>query len=464
MIAAGVSGRGWWRAAMMLGAMVGLVYSLSPLTVLIVGTLPFLWRRVGRDLSDRERQWLAVVLWAAVAVRVVAIGGLFLSAHSSVPFANFFGDEEFFKRRSVWMRNIGLGVPIAGSDVIYAYDDVGRSLHLYVLAYLQAVVGDAPYGILVLNAALYAIGALAMYRLVRPAFGGVVALGGLTLLLFLPSLLTWSISALKEPSYMCVGALEVVLATAVVRARRVWIKLLAIGAIVACAFVLQGLRDGGMAMTVIGVGGGLAASLVVTRPRLLLTGLVAVPLAIVIAFNRPAVQLRAWSAVYDAAYRNWGYINTPGYTYRLLDDRFYPHRSNVPTMTPPEAIRFTVNALVSYVTVPVPWRIESRAALAFLPEQMVWYGLIALVPIGVWTGLRRDALITSLLVAHAAAAALMVALTGGNVGTLVRHRGLALPYLVWLSALGGVELARMLLARARAPQRSAGAALPMKAW
>lgn len=451
-----------WRVAVAAGIVLGAAYALSPLTVLTLATLPLFWRWVSRDLSERERYWLAVVLCAALTVRLIAIGGLFLTAHSSVPFANFFGDEEFFKRRSVWMRNIGLGVPIAGSDVIYAYDDVGRSLHLYVLAYLQAIVGNAPYGILMLNAAVYAAGALAMYRLVRPVFGGVAALGGLALLLFLPSLLTWSISALKEPSYMCVAALEVVLATALIRARRLWTRPLAGAAIVACAFVLQGLRDGGMAMAVIGVGGGLAAAFVVTRPRLLLAGLVTVPLVAVIAFNRPEVQLRAWSAVHEAAYKNWGYINTPGYTYRLLDERFYQHRSNVPTMTPPEAVRFVASAAVSYVTVPLPWRIESRAALAFLPEQMVWYGLIALVPLGIWAGLRRDAAITSLLIAHAAAAALMVALTGGNVGTLVRHRGLALPYLVWLSALGGVEAARILIARARAAEVSA--ALPTKAW
>jgi hypothetical protein len=44
--------------------------------------------------------------------------------------------------------------------------------------------------------------------------------------------------------------------------------------------------------------------------------------------------------------------------------------------------------------------------------------------------------VTSTLLAHAAAVAMMVALTSGNVGTLIRHRGLVLPYLVWLSVLG----------------------------
>jgi len=33
-----------------------------------------------------------------------------------------------------------------------------------------------------------------------------------------------------------------------------------------------------------------------------------------------------------------------------------------------------------------------------------------------------------------------VAVTSGNVGTLIRHRGLAVPYLLWLSVLGACQL------------------------
>jgi hypothetical protein len=42
--------------------------------------------------------------------------------------------------------------------------------------------------------------------------------------------------------------------------------------------------------------------------------------------------------------------------------------------------------------------------------------------------------------AHALVAALLVAIVSGNVGTLVRHRGMALPYFVWVSAVGACEL------------------------
>ena len=66
--------------------------------------------------------------------------------------------------------------------------------------------------------------------------------------------------------------------------------------------------------------------------------------------------------------------------------------------------------------------------------------------------LRRDSLVAGLLFGYAIIAALMVALTSGNVGTLIRHRGLALPYIVWISAVGGCEL--LAAARGRAGARA----------
>jgi hypothetical protein len=89
---------------------------------------------------------------------------------------------------------------------------------------------------------------------------------------------------------------------------------------------------------------------------------------------------------------------------------------------------------------------RSRTMLAYLPEQLAWYALALLLPFGVYAGLRRDVVVTSVLVAHAAAVILIVAVSSGNIGTLIRHRALALPYLIWLSALGAHECVRLLAA------------------
>jgi hypothetical protein len=78
--------------------------------------------------------------------------------------------------------------------------------------------------------------------------------------------------------------------------------------------------------------------------------------------------------------------------------------------------------------------------LAYLPEQIAWYGLLLLLPAGIVTGLRRDPFLTALLAVHLAVAVMLVAVTSGNIGTLVRHRSLALPYAVWFSGLGACTL------------------------
>jgi hypothetical protein len=41
----------------------------------------------------------------------------------------------------------------------------------------------------------------------------------------------------------------------------------------------------------------------------------------------------------------------------------------------------------------------------------------------------------------------MVALTSGNIGTLIRHRGLTFPYFTWLAAVGACAMIYWLAAR-----------------
>ena len=456
----GVSGRGLWLWVVAAGVALGFAYTLSPLTVLVALTMVPLWRWASAGLTAQERRWMLTLFGVAVALRVVSIGGLFLTADPAIPYANFFGDEEFFKRKTTWLRNVSMGIPISKADFIYAFDRTGDSSYLHVLSYLQALVGLAPYGIHVLNAAAYLAAVVVLYKLVRPAFGGIAALMGSTLLLFVPSLFIWSISALKEPLYFLVAATTVASAMAMARAPGWGRRIAAVFVVIAGGVALQGLREGGLALTVMGVVGGYTLWFVLTRPRVLMVACLVLPLLVPVALSRPAVQDRAWAAVHQVALKHWGYINTPGQTYRLMEPQFYLDRQEIQAMTPRQVGQYGMRAAWSYITVPLPWEIESRSALAFLPEQMVWYSLLLLLPFGIVAGLRRDPLLTCVLLAHGCASALVVAVSGGNVGTLVRHRGLALPYLVWLSGLGAVQLALYLLSRAPSRRTAALVSIP----
>lgn len=439
-----------WVTGAVVGAAIGVLYTLSPMTVLSAVPLIFLVKWTSAGLTGRERRWFFAMLAVAVVMRLAAIGGLFVTVDDARPWATLFGDEQFFKNRSLWMRNLGMGVPVSPADLIYAVDEVGETSYLYLLAFVQALVGEAPYGIHVMNATLYLAGVLLIYRVVRPAYGPIPSLAGLGLLLFVPSLAVWSISALKEPAYTLTGAVELVCALYLVRASRWRHRIAAALGIVVGAVILESLRRGGSAAAALGVAGGLALGVSLTRPRLFAALAVTASVALVAAGATPAIRSGMLSVAQQSAAYHAGHVQSSGYSYKIIDARYYRNRLLIPEMTPREAAVYVARSVSSYVTEPVPWRSESFAMRAYWPEQVLWYLVLALVPVGLAAGVRRDPLLTCLIGTHALSLAMMVALTSGNIGTLIRHRGLVLPYLAWLAGLGAYDL----LCRATAPRRA----------
>jgi hypothetical protein len=434
-----VAGNLTWPAVG-IGVVMGLVYTLSPLSVLAIaaGIAAAAW--ASRDFGPRERHWFLFLITVAMVMRFVLIAALFLAADDSRPFATFFGDEELFKSRPIWIRNIGLGVPISPADFIYAYDDTGRSGYLLVLAVLQAFVGDAPYAIHILNAVVYLGGALLLHRIARASFGPLPAIGGFTVLLFFPSLFAWSISALKEPMYVFVAAVELLCVLTLVRSRTWTGRVAALVGVVITAFMLESLRKGGSQVAMAGAVAGIAGGLIVPRPKLFLATALIVPLAIVAALQVPRVQDRVLTVVRDSVRYHAGHVLTAGHTYQLVNPHYYSNWEAIFKIGPAEATQYVSRAVVRYFVEPLPWIPRSRAMLAYVPEQAAWWSLLLVVPFGIAAGLKRDALLTSVLLSHAVAIIMMVALTSGNIGTLIRHRGLVLPYLVWIAALGAYWL------------------------
>ena len=442
------------RMTLAAGVALGVVYALSPLTIWCAAALLVIVRSAVRGIDGDERRWILLIVVTAVVARFAAVAGLFaVTNHAQVPFASFFGDEEYFIRRSIWLRNVSLGIPIHGADLIYAFDEYSATSYLYILAFIQVLVGPAPYGVHLLAVVSYLGASLLLFRLVRSTLGRMPALVGLLLLLFVPSWFLWSVAALKESLFFLMTAVCLRLAVALVRTDRWWRRVCIVVLIAAIAGALETVRAGGGILSLASILLGYAVMWFLAHPRWLLVTCAVVPIAVGAAFSRPIVQYRTVKGIWSAAGQHWGHVATAGYVYTTLDERFYPEKYVIEDMHADEMMRFVVRSFERYVTVPLPWEVQSRSALAFLPEQMLWLVLVLFAPFGALLACRRDLLIAALLFAHAAVAAVTVALTSGNVGTLVRHRGLALPYFIWLSAVGICELVAW-RSRAAAPDRS----------
>lgn len=454
------------------GALVGALYTLSPMLVWFGVAMVPLFAWVGRGLGGRERTWVFALLGSAVALRLFAlvifyfvtrpVDGAFVGL-MTLPDDSFpvlIPDEWYLAHKARMLRYAALGIPLGGQEAAAISSPYGDASLFYVRAYLQLLLGEAPYTIRLFDTALYLAACVTLYRAVRPTFGALAALGGLAVVLFLPSLFIWSIASLKETPALFLTASSVGAALTAVRSRSLPVGVLAFAVVGVAVLSLASVRPG----TDVIVGGGVMAGLMGTllirlirRPVLLSLTLVLCIAGGAAALQRPDVQQWGsglWSRAIGA---HMGFVRTTGWNYKLLDPEFYIRTAtgvqlplNPERLTPAATARYVLRGTASIVLFPLPWHARSPAALAYLPEQLAWYVLVGLAVVGVVSGLRLDASLTLVLAGVTAVGVVAIGLASGNMGTMIRHRGILMMLVPWLSSLGACELLQW-AARFRVP-------------
>jgi hypothetical protein len=419
------------------------IYTVSPLALCAAVLALAAASRARGGLPDGERSLLTTILALAVAIRLAAVAAIFFASlplHDDQFVGALTGDGAYSMARALRSRDLILGVPANKYDYVVAFDEYGRNSYVSFLTAAQMAFGPAPYGVRLINSALFIAGALLLYRLTRDRFGPAPALAGLVGLLFLPTLFVWSTSLLKESLYFAGTAVVFWAAVVALRAPAWPARLYAVLAGLAGAFAISDLRSGAVWLAALGLGAGLTMY-AITISRRLLAGALAVAILVVAALaSVRQMQDRVIRSLESTAKTHTGHVFTVGHAYKLLDDGFYfnPQTPAASTLTldAGHSARYVVRAALSFAVTPAPWQLASLRELVYLPEQLLWYTLLALLPIGAFTAWRRDPLLTCLLLGYTLPTACILALTNGNVGTLLRLRGLVTPYLVWLSAVG----------------------------
>ena len=304
-----------------------------------------------------------------------------------------------------------------------------------------------------LNMLLFTVSAVLLFRAARSAFGPLPAFGGLAVMMFLPTLFLWSISLLKEPLYLFGTTLVIAGAIAAAGAAHWRDRTLPSSAyspaLPSSAICGRGPSSWPHSASPVASQASCSSRYRV-RSRLTLAS--AAVVAVLAIASQPSAQQRLASALETTAKTHAGHVFTVGHSYKLLDEGFYINpvaaAASTLTLTAGEAARYAARAAVSIVTVPWPWQLASSRELPYLPEQLLWYVIVALLPVGLVAGWRRDPLVTSLLAGYTLPTAAALALTNGNVGTLLRLRGMIIPYLIWLSAVGFCAALQRLAPRA----------------
>jgi hypothetical protein len=432
--------------AILLGIVAGALYSVSPLTAWCGVIAAIVLTLAGRGLPEAERHALNALLIAALVARLAAVGAMFVintPMHDDESVAMLTGDEAYGLSRAIRTRDVLTGAPVTQYDYFVAYDEYGRNTYITALSAIQMLFGPTPYSMRLLNALLFVVAAILLFRLTRSAFGPLPAFGGLAVLLFLPTLFAWSISLLKEPLYLLVTAVVLTGVARAVRGPSWQARVLAILGATASLVVARDLRPAATALILSGLGIGIAAFWFLSSPLRYRLAVVAIAvLAAVGLLTRSSAPQRLGAALDAAAKTQTGHVFTVGHSYKVLDAGFYfmpvtPIQSTL-SVAPEEAARYILRSAASFITVPWPWEFASARELLYLPEHVLWYVMVAFLPVGLVAGWRRDRFVTMVLAGYMIPTAAAIALTNGNVGTLLRLRGIVIPYIVWLSAVGFV--------------------------
>ncbi len=424
--------------AVVAGVAVGVAYATSPSLVICGVALGGIVTWAQRGTSPRERRWVIGLLVASLALRALVLAGFFLFGGSRESLPVLVGDEWLIKWRSLLLVNLALGRPLAPPDYFNVLEAYGRTSLMNVFGVWQYVVGPAPYGVHLLNVVFWFAAAVLMFRTARRAFGPIPAWLGLVMLLCMPTLFVWSVSALKEPLFFLMTALALAGAYGVLTGPGVGRRLLGACALAAGCWGIDPIRSSALFVTAGGVAVGVIGWLMTRRAW---PWALAAVLALTVGgrvLSHPRVATPLTQAIATAANYQRGSVRTVGYSYLLLDQHYYMDygADGIRTMPWDEAGRYVVRAIGSFVIQPIPWEAKSRAMVVFIGQQMLWYLLFAFAGIGAVAGWRRDATLTWIIIGYFIVAGAVVALFSGNIGTFVRFRDSVVTIIVWLSALG----------------------------
>ena len=444
------------------GAAAGTMYALSPMTVIFFATVVALLYWTGHGLAPEERRWVVGVVAIAALLRLLAVAAMFLAADQhKIPFFSMFGDEAQARVKGLWLRNIAWGIPIEPVAFNSAFDPYGDSGFVNVAALLQLIVGAAPYGLQLFNSLIYLTSAVVLHRATRREYGRAPAFAALVFLLFTPSLFIWSVSALKEPMYYLLSALIVVCTIGMIRATSWRTRMLAGAGAILLLWPTATIRSGAFVMPAASLAGGLAAWALVRKPRLFAVAALALLVGVGPILARDTTRQRALHLFRLVVQVHWGSAITPGHGYKLLDESLYNDRTNGPgNLDDEQAARFVIRGLVSFFTMPWPWQARSPSEEAYIPQQMIWYATMILAIVGLAVGLRRHFVFTAVVASNVIAGAILLSLTNGNIGTLVRMRDMVTPMLVLLAGLGACTVGRWATRSTLVAAAPSGLAIP----
>lgn len=437
------------RIFIILGIGFGLLSFFSPGSLFIIFLVPISVFFINRLQDNTERRFILTLFLSALGARIIATlllmflsivtGNIMNWAEYDLPNCStpyIIGDSGGYTLRSLFMSMHWLGKPVNPNTVRYISLSYGFSGFLPVLAAFFTVFGYSPVSSRFMNCFLGSLVVILVYSIVKNIFNEKPARLAAILTAFFPSLFLWSTTNLKETSCMLVVCLMLWAMVKFQKSKNVHYLIIAVLSVVAHAYIRYSLKTELLFINIVLI---LFYIFYLFMPNLALRRKTAIFLIIFIVGSTAAfikkdeLNLAMKKTMQTIYVYHRGVIDTGGICYRLLPDDFYTSFKNLSFSS---FFSMLGKGWFHIIFEPLPWNIRSKSMLLVFPQMLLWYFLLPFAIFGVAVSLRYRLRESIFLIMYFLIMTSILAVTGGNIGTIFRLRDINTPIILIFSSIG----------------------------
>lgn len=307
----------------------------------------------------------------------------------------------------------------------------GWSIYLYVIGFFYYLFNYSPIAVMFINCLIGALGAFFIYK-VSLNFGKIVSRVAFLLAAFLPNLVIWSTANFKEPSYIFLNLLSL---WAIIRYFETK-KLYYLGVLLFALLVELKLTQA-EAWLILFIPVILSVIFYfIPKRTIILVLIMGFIMTTLIQKNQFFIQHFKQDIISKLYVKHIGHINTPGISYRVLSDKYYKNSDLIGQIENVELASAVLKSFTHFLFEPFPNRLIYKNFIFLYFPTLLWYILLLFFFYGLacMSGYSRECLIP--LYCFLFSSSFVIALTSGNVGTLIRHRDMATPFFLIISSVG----------------------------
>lgn len=305
-------------------------------------------------------------------------------------------------------------------------------VYTYLMALIYGYFGYSPLIVNFINCILGVLTAFLIYRLCL-IFNKKVADLSLVLMLWWPSLFFWSaLTKLKITAMIFLGVLFLLSSTKFILEK----KIMYLSLIITTMVLMELLRvKFGIIFAVIFI-----FSFLLNFKTGIMKNIISMVVCVFLALNFNKFVLIIKKILDSGITIHHGVVNTGGVIYKLLADQQYLKPPGFYPLNGMEYLKYYLKGVLHFIFEPFLTNFSSKNVLIFLPQQILWYLLLVLSIFGVLYCIRYFRNESVVLIVYFFVVTSMLAISGGNIGTDVRHRDLISPVVFIFGSLGLMHL------------------------